>query len=133
MRVIVICSEKELNQMEIIQSEFNGVMHNFVKRGFSGRITIEKAEHQDVRDAVEAELENAKKKFPYWPVCAVQAAAVPCEEAGELLQASLEFTFENGNKEAMRKEALHTAAMAIRFLERFETIKKIPPKSMEDS
>lgn len=63
-----------------------------------------------------AELRRAELKFPSFPDDPVHAAAVLCEEAGETLQASLDFYYGRGSLEDMRKEAVQTAAMALRFL-----------------
>lgn len=79
----------------------------------------------DIWQAVELELRKAKKAYPQWPDHIVSRAAIVSEEAGELLQAALESKYEKGKKgrnsneqvEQMRKEAVQTAAMAIRFLE----------------
>jgi NTP pyrophosphatase (non-canonical NTP hydrolase) len=80
--------------------------------------------HQ-IYNAIEAELKRAKKKFPNWPDHVAAQAGIVCEEAGELMQAGLEYKYEKGKKgrtndeqiERMRIEAIHTATMAIRFLE----------------
>ena len=55
-----------------------------------------------------SEVERAEKLHPDWPTSPIHQAAIVTEEAGELLQASL-------NK-AMITEAIHTAATVIRFL-----------------
>jgi len=67
-------------------------------------------------NAIRAELANAEAKFPTFPEDPIHAAAVVVEEAGELQQAALQFTYEKGSYGAMYKEAIHTAAMALRFL-----------------
>jgi NTP pyrophosphatase (non-canonical NTP hydrolase) len=67
------------------------------------------------------ELKKAKKKFPNWPDHMVSRAAIVAEEAGELVRAALQFKYERSDRESqileLRKEAIQTAAMAIRFLE----------------
>lgn len=67
-------------------------------------------------EEVFAELKRAELKFPSFPDDPVHAAAVLCEEAGETLQASLDFYYGRGTYEDMHKEAVQTAAMAFRFL-----------------
>lgn len=62
------------------------------------------------------EIDKAAAKFPTWPSRAVDAAAIVAEECGELQRAALQATYEGGTIEAVRKEALQTAAMAIQFL-----------------
>jgi len=66
---------------------------------------------------IQEEMKRAKDKFPWWPADRIHAAAIVAEEAGELLQATLQARYENGSFERIRKEAIQTATMAIRFLE----------------
>lgn len=68
---------------------------------------------------VREEIETAVKKWPKWPTDPVHAAAVVAEESGELVQAALQFSYEQGEREAMGREAIQVAAMAIRFLVSF--------------
>lgn len=79
-----------------------------------------------ILDDILKELKRAKKKHPQWPDHIVARAAIVGEEAGELVRAALQFKYDSashGSKErfdqldALRKEAIQTAAMAIRFLE----------------
>ena len=67
-------------------------------------------------NAIREELERAREKFPSWPDDIVHAAATVGEESGELIQAALQYTYEKGDLEACKKEAIQTAAMCIRFL-----------------
>jgi hypothetical protein len=67
-------------------------------------------------DEIKAEYERAEEKFPIWPDDPIHAAAIVGEESGELLQAALQCEYEDGDAESMVKEAIHTAAMAVRFL-----------------
>ncbi len=66
---------------------------------------------------VRCEMERARAKFPDWPRDGIHAAAIVCEEAGELIRAALRHRYEGGSTEDMREEALHVAATACRFLE----------------
>ena len=72
------------------------------------------------------ELESAKSRYPWWPSDAVHAGAIVAEEAGELTQATLDHGYAHLNHNGadtvarMRKEAIQTAAMAIRFLENID-------------
>jgi NTP pyrophosphatase (non-canonical NTP hydrolase) len=63
------------------------------------------------------ELEDAKKAYPMWPADPLHAVNVLGEEYGELVKAILQQTYEphKVTKEDIRKEAIQTAAMAIRF------------------
>ena len=68
------------------------------------------------------EVEMATKKFPFWPNDPIHAAAVIQEEAGELIQATLETVYEypKSSHKDVRKEAVEIAAMVIRFLISFD-------------
>ncbi len=86
---------------------------------------------KEIWQAVELELRKAKKKFPSWPDHIVARAAIVAEEAGELVQASLQFKYQRKDDPAgqlaqiehMRKEAIQTAVTSIRFLECLESVK----------
>lgn len=67
------------------------------------------------------EILRAEKKFPGWPVDVVHGAAIVAEEAGEALQASLDFYYGRSDERPLRKELIHTAAMAMRFLKNLDT------------
>lgn len=64
------------------------------------------------------ELSAAMAKFPTWPTDPLHASGVVAEEAGELFKAVLQQVYEpHKNKPGdVRKEAIQTAAMAIRFI-----------------
>lgn len=71
------------------------------------------------------ELERAVAKFPTWPTDALHALGVLGEEFGELTKEVLQLTYEphKTSLAEVRKEALQTAAMALRFmrsLDRYE-------------
>lgn len=71
------------------------------------------------------ELERATRKFPTWPTDPLHAVAVLGEEFGELTKAVLQCTYEpyKSGPDDVRKEAIQTAAMALRFvasLDRYE-------------
>ena len=59
---------------------------------------------------------RAEKLHPNWPEDLIHQAAIIGEEAGELLQAALQYTYEDGTRAAIKKEALQTAAMCYRLL-----------------
>lgn len=70
------------------------------------------------------ELERAERKFPMFPTDPIHAAAVVAEEAGELVQASIDATYNTRPDDAelfdnMMVEAIQTGAMALRFLINF--------------
>lgn len=64
-----------------------------------------------------AEVEAATRKFPTWPTDPLHALAVLGEEFGELTKDVLQLTYEphKTNAANVRKEAIQTAAMALRF------------------
>lgn len=72
----------------------------------------------DVLSAVWTELSAALQKFPSWPTDPLHAVAVIGEEFGELTKDVLQMAYEPGktNAENVRKEAIQTAAMALRFV-----------------
>jgi len=57
-------------------------------------------------------------KFPTWPTDPLHAVAVLGEEFGELTKEVLQMSYEPSktNAENVRKEAIQTAAMALRFV-----------------
>lgn len=78
---------------------------------------------KEIIDLIMIELEKAKRKHPEWPRDIIHASAIICEEAGELIQAALDYCYapESGNMKAeqwlnIEKEAIQVGAMAIRFL-----------------
>jgi hypothetical protein len=71
------------------------------------------------------EVQRATTKFPTWPNDPLHALAVLGEEYGELNKAMLQMVYEphKTSAEEIRKEAIQTAAMALRLvmsLERYE-------------
>ena len=90
---------------------------------------------QQIWESIELELRKAKKKFPSWPDHIVARAGIVCEEAGELVKASLQYKYQRADNpagqqdqiESMRTEAIQTAVMSIRFLELLENIDKLKP------
>lgn len=68
--------------------------------------------------AVLDEVRRATRKFPTWPSDPLHALAVLGEEFGELSKAVVQGTYEPHKNEPgeIRKEAIQTAAMAIRFI-----------------
>ena len=67
-----------------------------------------------------SEIDRAEKLHPDWPTNPIHQAAIVTEEAGELLQASLNHKEHKGSKKAIITEAIHTAASALRFLKNIE-------------
>ena len=66
------------------------------------------------------ELTQAERNFPTFPNDIIHAAAIVQEEAGELMQAALQHTYECGSAMYVYKEAVQVGAMALRLLINFE-------------
>ena len=81
-------------------------------------MTTETVRASDVMNSVFGELTRAIAKFPTWPTDPLHALAVLGEEFGELTKDVLQMSYEPGktNAENVRKEAIQTAAMALRFV-----------------
>lgn len=62
------------------------------------------------------ELEHAQNLHPKWPLNRSHQAAIVMKEAGELIQATLQAHYEPHKGGTPLKEAVQTAAMAIRYL-----------------
>ena len=77
------------------------------------------------QELIEQELKRAKSKWPNWVDDPVHAAGIVGEEAGELMQASLDFCYSGGDIENMRREAAQVGAMAIRTLEGIDQYERI--------
>jgi NTP pyrophosphatase (non-canonical NTP hydrolase) len=85
----------------------------------------------DAETNIQRELERAESKFPGFPTDPVHAAAILQEESGELIQAALQFTYEGGSFDAMKKEAVQVGAMALRFLVNIESMQVRPSEQVE--
>lgn len=75
-----------------------------------------------------SEVKFATEKFPTWPTDPIHAVNVLGEEFGELIKAVLQCVYEphKSTKNDVKKEAIQTAAMAIRFLQSLEKYKYFP-------
>ena len=62
------------------------------------------------------ELARAEKLHPAWPNNLIHAGMIITEENGELAQAILNHNERKGSKAHIITEAVHTAAMTLRFL-----------------
>lgn len=72
----------------------------------------------DVFGMVEAELKKARERYPFWPADIVAAAAIASEESGEVIKATNEFYWSQGDSKLadIRAEAVQAIAMWVRFL-----------------
>lgn len=79
-----------------------------------------------------AEYERACELWPGWPSDPIHAAAIVAEESGELVQAALDMTY--GTKtpgtpsERALEEAVHTGAMALRFIVELHNARPVETK-----
>lgn len=75
--------------------------------------------------AIELELREAKRRFPNWPDHIAAQAGIVNNRSGKVMDLSLQIKYQKDKtdktkkdfKERIEKEAVKTAAMAIRFLE----------------
>ncbi|MBF8103806.1 hypothetical protein I1A46_01530 [Serratia liquefaciens] len=88
-----------------------GLSCYLAEREASTRAVIQEAISQ-----ISDELAAAEKKHPSWPTDTVHATAILNEEAGELTQAAIDYHYDNGSLEQIRREAAQVGAMAIRVL-----------------
>jgi hypothetical protein len=70
---------------------------------------------------VMVECDRAEKLHSVWPWDHIHQAAIIAEEAGECLQTALNHREGKDSKQPMITEAVHTAAMALRFLKNIES------------
>lgn len=68
------------------------------------------------------EVKRAETKHPKFAADPVHRAAVVCEEAGELVRASLQYEYERGPLSEVLKEAIQTAATCVRILKIAQTL-----------
>lgn len=71
----------------------------------------------EVISMVMKELDHAYELHPTWPKDQVHQSAIVLKEAGQLVEATLQRTYQPHKERNPIKEAVQTAAMAIRFLE----------------
>lgn len=75
-----------------------------------------KTKFDTIIDDIHAEYCSACKKHILWPEDIIHQVAIMQEEAGEATRASLNYVYENGSLEDLRKELIQTGAMVIRCL-----------------
>ena len=70
----------------------------------------------EICEEVTNEVIRAEGKHPNWPEDIIHASAIVNEESGELIRAALQYYYEGGTKDEIRKEAIQTAATCLRLL-----------------
>lgn len=78
--------------------------------------SIDSSNLDNIYALIGEELAKATKKFPGFPIDPVHAVSVMNEESGESIRAALQWTYENGSKEELKKELVQTTAMCFRCL-----------------
>lgn len=71
---------------------------------------------------VREELERSRIKFPTFPKDAIHAVSIMNEEAGESIQAAIDFTYSEGSRDRVKEELIQTAAMCFRCLETIDEL-----------
>ena len=69
---------------------------------------------------LEDELIRAEAKHPDWPKDPVDQAAIMMEEAGESIQAALDWKYEEGDPQLFINEVVQTGAMCLRILKNID-------------
>ena len=89
---------------------------------------------QQIVDEVLYELDRAKKKWPQYPSDIIHAVAIMNEEAGEAIQAALDYTYDESNAKCrVRDELIQTAAMCFRALEALDDLKGFKQQGILES
>jgi hypothetical protein len=67
-------------------------------------------------EVISTELKRAISLWPGWPEDKIHVAGIIVEEAGESMQAALDYVYSGGSIEHMREEIIQTGAMCLRAL-----------------
>lgn len=99
-------------------------LHGFVLHRSESVLTCKFFEPQaDIVGEILTELERAESIHPVWPADPIHAAAIMMEEAGEVVKAVNDAVEKGSDTEDCKTEAIHAAAMCIRFLKNFDGYK----------
>lgn len=75
-------------------------------------------------ELIRAELRRATRIHPEFPTDMIHGAGILCEEAGEAIQAALDYHYSGGKLSDFKTELTHAGAMAIRNLMNLDNFKK---------
>lgn len=83
---------------------------------------------------IKAEVLKAQEKFPQWPTDILHATAVVSEESGEMVKEALQAVYEpeRSTISDVRKEAVQTGAMAVRWLLNYGNYELVQAHQMTD-
>ena len=87
------------------------------------KMAMDQLKKNNIFDEIDITLQDAIKKWPNW-VYMSDALNIISEEIGEMIQACNQYNYENGDKKEIKKEALQSAAMIIRFLMNFDNYER---------
>ncbi len=81
--------------------------------------------HDEIFELVKDEVKRAENKWPKYYSDVIHAAAIINEEAGETIQAALDYTYDSGSIEKVKTEAIQTAATCFRLLGNINDLKTV--------
>jgi hypothetical protein len=114
-----------LNSLELVKAQRNWYAKKHESKS-DDAYTVEAPNGAvaDVLRQVLNELVVAKDKWPKWPDDIIHAAGVVNKEAGSLMRAAIKVVYSEDDyvTGSVRKEALQTAATAIRFLQSLNNV-----------
>jgi len=76
---------------------------------------VTREEWQTFSNLIWDELQKAEKKFPWWPNDHIHGTAIVAEEAGEMMKAVLQATYQEKTLFPLVEETIQTAAMCLRL------------------
>lgn len=99
-------------------------LHGFILYGSESVLKCESFEPKmKIISEILMEIERAESIHPDWPADPIHAAAIMMEEAGEVVKAVNDSVEKGSYTEDCKTEAIHAAAMCIRFLKNFDSYK----------
>ena len=71
---------------------------------------------EEAINSINRELYKATDQHPYWPKDLIHQVSIMTEESGESIRAALNYVYEGGDFDEIRKELIQTGAMVLRCL-----------------